>query len=146
VSFELGSVLASTAADGVVLRGTMILLAGCALLVLADLAGQRAPEGTAISNWWLVPIALAQILTLVPALKICFALLPSFPFTGIVAFDFVTSLVHGVLAVVIGVAAASLSQQIAINLGRRFTGFMPNAIDWPYADAIRRWLVKDDTN
>jgi hypothetical protein len=123
----------------------MILL-GLALLVASDLAGQRADETKPVSNWWLVPILLGQVLTMVPGMKLGIALLPRFPYTTVAAFDLVVSLVHVLLGLALGLAATSVLQQLSINLGRRFTGFPTNPIDWPYAGAIKGWLADRDKN
>jgi hypothetical protein len=137
---EIRSLHGSTALDGLLFRGSIMILLGLALLVATDLAGQRAAADRPVSKWWLVPFVLGQLLTMVPVLKLVITLLPRFPYTTIAAFDLVVSLVHSVLGIVLGLAAVSLLQQLAINLGRKLTGFPLNRIDWPYAGAIRDWL------
>lgn len=123
----------------------MILL-GLALLVASDLADQRAEENKPLSNWWLVPILLGQLLTMVPGVKLGIALLPQFPCTTILAFDLFASVLHVLLGFALGLAAISLLQQLSINLCRRFTGLPLNPIDWPYAAAIKSWFVDRDKN
>lgn len=123
----------------------MILL-GLALLVASDLAGQRADENKPVSNWSLAPSVLGQLLTMVPGVNLGIALLPRFPYTTIAAFDLVVSLAHSFLGLALGLAATSLLQQLSINLGRRFAGFPPSSIDWPFAGAIKGWLADRDKN
>lgn len=123
----------------------MILL-GLALLVAADLAGQRAAEDKPAFSWWQVPFLLGIALTMVPVVQMALALLPRFPHTTFAAFDVVMRFVHSMLGLVLGLAAASLLQQLSINLGRKLAGFPRNRIDWPYAGAIRDWLAERDGN
>jgi hypothetical protein len=141
VSFDIAAIFSSTAIDGVILRASIGVLLGTVLLIAADLAAKRAPEGTAISNWWLVPIYLGYILTVVAGIKIASAIVTEFiPSGNSLVLAFIYDIVHIVVAMTVGFGFASLVQQGAINIGRKLAGFPPEPIDWPYVAAIRSWL------